>query len=288
MKNTHFYKPATLAEALDLLENNRGKAVVVNGGTDIVHKISKKIIDPEVIVYIHDIKELKDIKEDSDYIVIGGAATYADVGLSPLCRMFPGLIQAVREIGSPSIRQMGTPAGNIGSAVPAGDFNVILLALDATVVLVSKNLQRELAIRDVFTGPRQTVIGNNEIIKEIRIQAPKPGDSSCFLKLARRRTIDISQVSVAVYLSAKGSVCEDIRIALGAINPVPVRSCSLEKSMAGKKIEKGLAEIRGVFPTEVSPRDDRFKNYKEMVTSTMIERAIYMAYKFSTGGKWNG
>lgn len=68
---------------------------------------------------------------------------------------------------------MGTPAGNIGSAVPAADFNVILLVLDATVVLASKNGRRELAVKDVFTGPHQTVMENNEIIKACETAAKR-------------------------------------------------------------------------------------------------------------------
>lgn len=288
MKEIEFHKPETLARALGLLEESQGRAVIVNGGTDIVPKITRGAVNPGVIIYIHDLPGLKGIKEEDGFVVIGGAATYSDVAGSQACRRFPGLIQAVGEIGSPPIRHLGTPAGNIGSAVPAADFNVVLLALGASVVLASKCGRREMAVGDVFAGPYQTVLESNELIEEIRIPVPGPNTCSSFIKLARRKAMDIAQVSVAVSMSVDGAVCRDVRIALGAINPVPFRARSLEKALVGKEIEKGLKEIRGVFPSEAVPREDRFIDYKRQVTGAMIERAVYKAYGLSAGGDQNG
>lgn len=288
MSNCRFYKPDTLAQALDLLDSYREKAVIINGGTDIVEKITKGMLDPEAMIYIKDIPELKGIKEEAGFIVIGGGATYTEVEQAPVCQKIPGIMQAVAEIGCPAIRHVATPAGNIGSAVPAADFNVILLALDAEIILASKSGERKLAIKDVFVGPGQTKIKENELIKEIKIPVPGDRTFSSFLKLARRKIMDIAQVTIAVSLTLDGTVCEDIRIALGAINPVPVRSYSLEKMMIGKDMKTGLAAIRGVFPPEVTPREDRFKTYKEQVTNTAIERAINKAYMLADGGAKNG
>lgn len=288
MIRTEFFKPATLAEALDLLESYGEKAVIVNGGTDVVEKIAKGVVNPQAIVYIQDIPELKGIREEDGFIAIGGAVTYQEIEKSPICSKLPALMEAVSEIGSPAIRNVATPAGNIGTAVAAADCNVALVVLDAKIVLAGKNGERVVEVSSIFRDKGQTDINKNELIKEIRIPVPDADTCSSFVKLARRKAQDIAQVSVAVSIKVKEGVCQDIKIALGAVNPVPVRAATLEKQMIGKEVEKGLAEIKGIFPPEATLRDDRFKPYKEQVTSVIIGRAIKKAYGKAVGGECNG
>jgi CO/xanthine dehydrogenase FAD-binding subunit len=288
MNRTEFFKPVTLAEALDLLESCGEKSVIVNGGTDIVEKIAKGVVNPQTIIYIQDIPELKGIREEDGFIVIGGAVTYQEIEKSLICSKLSALIEAVSEIGSPAIRNMATPAGNIGTAMAAADCNVALLALDAKIILAGKNGEREMEISSIFRDKGQTNINENELIKEIRIPIPDADTCSSFVKLARRKAQDIAQVSVAVSIKVKEGICQDIKIALGAINPIPVRSATLEKQMIGKEVEKGLNEIKGIFPPEAMLRDDRFKPYKEQVTNVIIGRAISKAYEKAVGGECNG
>jgi len=280
---TDFLKPATLTEALSLLAQYGDRAVVVNGGTDIVAKITKGDVEPEAIIYIAEIPELKSIQERDDYLSIGGAVTYKEIIESPLCNKLSGLIQAVSEVGSPPIRNVATPAGNIANGAPAADCNVMLLALDADVVLASKDGERISKLPDILVAPFQTTIAKNELIKEIRIALPHSDTSSAYVKLTRRKAQDISRVSVGVFLSIAQGVCREIRIALGAVNKVPVRAYSLEKMLVGKEMEPGLQEIQGVFPAEASPR----KSYKKLVTGPIIERAIRKAWTtMALGGEY--
>jgi CO/xanthine dehydrogenase FAD-binding subunit len=280
---TDFFKPATLTEALSILAQYGDKAAVVNGGTDIVAKITKGDVEPEAIVYIAEIPELKSIEERDEYLSIGGAVTYREIMESTLCQKLSGLIQAVAEVGSPPIRNVATPAGNIANGAPAADCNVILLALDADVVLASKDGERISKLPDILVAPFQTTIAKNELIKEIRIALPHADNSSAYVKLTRRKAQDISRVSVGVFLSIAQGVCREIRIALGAVNKVPVRAYSLEKMLVGKEMEPGLQEIRGVFPAEASPR----KSYKKLVTGPVIERASRKAWTtMALGGEY--
>jgi CO/xanthine dehydrogenase FAD-binding subunit len=277
---TEFFKPATLSEALALLDKYQEKAVIVNGGTDIVIKITQREVNPEAIIYIQGIAELKEIKEVNGDLVLGGAVTYTEVENSSLCKKYDGLIQAVSEIGSPPIRNMATPAGNIANAAPAADCNVMLLALKAEVVLASSGGERSANIQDIFAGPFKTVIKPNELIKEIRIPQLTANTHTSFIKMTRRKAQDIARVSVGVSLTTEGSVCRDIKIALGAINKFPVRAYTLEEAMIGKEVERGVAEIKEIFPPEATPR----KSYKRLVTNVIIERAIRKAYRKAAAG----
>lgn len=283
MNSGEYFCPKTLNEVLDLLDKYREKAVIVNGGTDIVEKIAHKNIDPEAIIYIQDIPELKNIAEDKGYVCIGGASTYDDVLASPLCKQFSGLRQAVAQIGSPAVRVLGTPAGNIGTSVPAADCNVPIIALNAEIVLASKHGERTIQAKDMFIGYCKTQLERHELIKEIRIPKLGANTGTGFVRLTKRKGQDISQVAAAVCLTLDGDTCQAISIGMGAISVTTIKAYSLEKLMIGKKVEVGLADIKGVIPSEAMLRSPRNKLYKEEVMSVVVERAIKMACEEAAG-----
>ena len=104
MSATRFFAPDSLEDALRLLAEYRGGAVVVNGGTDIVEKIAFDRIRPEAVVYIGNIRSLRAVGRRAGYTIIGGGVVYADILRSPLCAPLAALRDAIAEIGSPPIR----------------------------------------------------------------------------------------------------------------------------------------------------------------------------------------
>jgi CO/xanthine dehydrogenase FAD-binding subunit len=285
MSTVEFFSPDSLVDALEQLDKYQSKAVIVNGGTDVVEKIANGSIDPAAIVYIQAIPELKAITAEGGFVCIGGAATYNDLLASPLCSRFSALLQAVLEIGSPPIRVVGTPAGNVGTAVPAADCNVALMALGAEFVLASKYGQRIVKARDMFVGYCRTQLQPNELIKEIRLPVLPSDTASAFAKLAKRKAQDIAQVSAGVCLSVEGEICKEIVVALGAVNTTTIRAYSLEKILVGKKVEVGAAAVKSLVPVEVALRSPRNKPYKEAVIGVVVERAILKAYAELSGGR---
>ena len=188
-------------------------------------RIANGTIDPAAIIYIQGITELKGIEKADGFVRIGGAVTYKEVLDSPLCSQFSALKQAVLEVGYPPIRVVGTPAGNIGTAVPAADCNVALMALDAEVVVASKQGERVIKLADLVVGYRKTTLAANELIKEIRIPVVAGvNTASAFVKLAKRKAQDIAKVSAAVRLTVEGDVCRNIVVAMGAVNKITVRA----------------------------------------------------------------
>ncbi|MGA2963510.1 MAG: FAD binding domain-containing protein [Candidatus Korobacteraceae bacterium] len=291
MVTTEFYSPSTLVAALELLDQYKRQAVIVNGGTDIVERIANGTIDPAAIIYIQRVAELKEIRESDGVVRIGGAVTYEEVLDSPLSSQFSALKQAVLEVGSPAIRVVGTPAGNIGTAVPAGDCSVALMALDAEVVAASKQGERVIKLADFVVDYRKTSLAANELIKEIRIPViPGVNTASAFVKLANRKAQDIAQASAAVRLTVEGDVCRDIVVAMGSINKVTVRARSLEKIIAGKRVADAADAIKSIVPAEVAlggpgnelfaarPTAEAEREYKEAVIGVVVERAIKKAY----------
>lgn len=277
MPTSAFYNPKSVSELVDLLAKHKADACIVNGGTDIVEKIGNRSLSPGAIVYIKNIKELDYIEERDGHVCIGGIASYKSVLESKLCAQFNGLLQAVAEIGSPPIRVVGTPAGNVATAAPAADCNVALLALDASLILSSQSGERCMAASEIFTGAWKTAITPGEFIREIRIPTHQGGNST-FIKLAKRKAQDISQVSTCVYVKTAGNICQTVRVALGAAASRPIRVPSFENLVLQKPLEEALAALRNLVPAEISLRNPRNKAYKEMVISVIVGRALKMAW----------
>ena len=131
-----FFRPDTLQEALEILGHYKEKAVIVNGGSDIVIDISQKRIAPSAIVYIGQLAELRYVREEKDCVMLGGNMTYREMAQDPICQKIEGLITAISNLGSPGVRAVATPAGNIGTAAPAADCATMLMALKSEIVLV--------------------------------------------------------------------------------------------------------------------------------------------------------
>ena len=272
-----FFAPTTTGEVLDLLALHGEQAVIVNGGTDIVERLNSGAIRPAAIVYIREVKELDYIREQDGYLAIGGICTYRSMQEAPLCQGFTGLQEALAEIGSPPIRVVATPAGNIGTAASGADCNVVLMALGASVVLSSAREERVVHVDELFSGPAKTCRRANELIREIRL--PLAVGASAFIKLAKRKAQDIAQISTCVCLKqdANGK-CAAVRIALGAVASRVVRVPSMEKLVEGKTLEEALVAIKGFVPGEISLRNPKNRAYKEAVLGVIVSRALKKAY----------
>jgi CO/xanthine dehydrogenase FAD-binding subunit len=283
MTTQAFYNPGSVPEILHLLDEYREKAVIVNGGTDIVERIGTGRIRPEVIIYIRNAKELDYIREENGVVLIGGITSYRSMLESPLCRQFGGLIQALAEIGSPPIRVVATPAGNIGTSASGADCNTALMALGASVVLATKTGERIVSFAELFAAPVGAGLQRNELIRQIRIPVNKAARSA-FIKLAKRKAQDIAQVSTCVCVEAEGGVFRKASVALGAVAPKTIRAKSLEDRIVNRTLDEAVAAVKGFVPAETSLRNPKNRPYKEAVIGVIVGRALQQAYADGMGG----
>ena len=276
--NTEFFRPDSLSEAVTILARYNGSAVVVNGGTDIVIDIINGKVQPAAIVYIQKIPELQNISHRDGRISLGGAVTFRDMQRSPFCRQVAGLMASLRALGSPAIRAVATPAGNVCNAAPSADCSTMLTALEAQIVLISQNVERTVPLKDFFISAYQTVRQKDEIIREINFAAPGKGSGTGYYRVSQRKAQDIGHALVGVFLQLENGVCARASISLGALNATIVRSHSIERAIVGKTREEALSFTRATFPIETNLLEDYFKRYKELVVPAVLTRAIAMAW----------
>jgi len=104
---------------------------------------------------------------------------------------------AALSMASPQVRNRGTIGGNICNAVPSADSAPALLALNASVKIRGPKGERTLPLNEFFTGPRTTVLGEDELLYEILVPNQDPMSRSVYLKLSPRHSMDLAVVGVA-------------------------------------------------------------------------------------------
>jgi carbon-monoxide dehydrogenase medium subunit len=211
---------------------------------------------------------------------MGALAKHAQIGDAPILQERWGLLaSAARKVGSPQIRNWGTIGGNLCNASPAADTAPPLLVLEAEVVLVGPRGERHLPLESFFIGPGLTALAPDEILKEILIpEAPGPSGWA-YLKLGRRKSLDLALASVAVWLTAdpRARVCHRARMALGAVAPTPMRAKETEKFLEGKTLdERVILESGEKAAMECGPISDirASAEYRREMVKVLVQRAI--------------
>jgi xanthine dehydrogenase small subunit len=255
-----FTRPATLADAL------RGLAgfpdtVPVAGCTDWGVEVNLRGRRAGRVMAIDRLPELRvlrigDAAAGDGTIELGAALT-----LTELERRLDGRVPLLAEVfplfASRLIRNGATLGGNLATGSPIGDTPPALLALDASVVLVSAAAgERAVPLDGYFTGYRQSVRRPDELIKSVLVP-PHPGAVCGFWKITKRRSDDISAVAVGFALDITGGVVRRARIGLGGVAATPVRAYATEAALDGQPWTAATVEAAAdVLRNEGTPMDD--------------------------------
>lgn len=233
------YKASTTKEALELLEKYGEQSQIIAGGTDMVIELRNEKIDPEVIIDISSIEEIKYIKENDGYIYLGAGTTFTDVAYSELLdERLSGLKKSARLVGSPLIRNRGTVGGNICHGSPAADIVPPLLALDAVVTIKSNKNTREEKLEDIFLGKGSVDLNPEEMLTDIKFKKPSENQNLGFSKLGLRNALAISRICIGVYLEVEDNKIQDIKVASGALGVNGMRERAVEESIIGLPVNK--------------------------------------------------
>jgi len=250
-----FFTPASLDDLWDVLDKNP-TARLVAGGTDLSLDITKRYAEPEVLVSVEAILELKRLDLASNPMQIGAGvdlSTLEAAAREPL----PPLERMLRYFGARQIKNRATVGGNLCTASPIGDLAPVFLALDATFILLSRAGERRVPASEFFLSYRKTAQKPGEILGGVEL-APIPSDRrACAYKVSKRRELDISTVSSAFAVGLDGGNVAHIRLAFGGMAATPTRAKKLEAALLGKPWS--LASIEAALPqleAELTPLSD--------------------------------
>jgi len=267
--------PANLAEALDVLSQNSGAHwKPFAGGTDLMVLLEAGKLPHQNYVNIWNLRELRGIEVDDDYVTLGALTTYTEVQEHSILREeFPMLCQAAKETGGIAIQNRGTLGGNIVNASPAADSPPALLAYDAELQLISKSGERRIPYSKFHRGYKQMDIGADELLRAIRLPRTTQALTHYYRKVGTRKAQAISKVCFAAAGRISNERLSHLRIVLGSVAPIPLRceqteAALLNRTLSDEMIRAGIKALAA----EVSPIDDirSTRDYRLRVSQNLL------------------
>lgn len=277
-----YHAAASLSDALEFLGRHGEETRLLAGGTDLVLAMKEKKILPGRILSLHKLSELAFLRLDDHEVRVGAMARHADLASHDgLRRAAPVLCSAVGSIGSWQIRNVATIGGNLCTASPAADSAPALLVLEARAVVAEDGETDEMPLSSFFRGPRQTALHPRQMLKEIVFERPAPNASGCYLKMMRKKAVDLATVGVACQAEreSRGDRLTRVAIALGGVAPTPIRVPQAEAGLAGltrKEALKALPEAARAAVKASRPISDvrASADYRRALVEVGVRRAV--------------
>lgn len=275
-----YLQPTELEEALALLHQYKTQARVIAGGTDVLVQLQRGIKPTQTLIDLTAVPALKYIHREQDTLVLGALTTHNDVIAEPDCMQYAlPLVQACLEVGAPQIRNRATIAGNLITASPANDTITPLMALGASVELLSQQESRSMPLNAFYPGFRQTVLAPDELLHAIRIPMLSQQQRSIFLKLGLRRAQAIAVINLAIVLTLEDddATVSAASIALGSLAPTVTTAPTVERFLIGKQLTADVCMQAGRLANEdVSPIGDvrGSATYRHDTLSALVTQAL--------------
>ena len=276
-----YHAPETVPEAIALLQKYGDTAKLLAGGHSLIPMMKIRFAEPEHLVDLGKVAELRGIREKGKELRIGAMTTENDLIWSTLVQeKCPLLVEAARLIGDPQVRYKGTLGGDIAHGDPGNDHPAIMLALGASFVVQGSGGERVVAADDFFLGLFSTALEPDEVLTEIRIPVPAAGTGWCYAKL-KRKIGDFATAAAAVLLRMKGDTVKEVSIALTNAGATALKAREAEDSLRGKKFEDAaIAEAARLAMSICDPAEDQRGDveYKTAMTGEMTQRALRTAH----------
>jgi carbon-monoxide dehydrogenase medium subunit len=282
--------PRTLDEAVHLLVQHGAAARLMAGGTDLLLKIERGQVRPEVLISLTRIDDLRGVSFDGQSgLSIGATTRLADILEFPAVRQFyPAMAHAISQTATVPIRNMGTIVGNVCNASPCADNVPTLLARGARLEAVGPAGARWIDLDAFFLGPGATSLAGDEIVSRIQVPPPPPRTGFAFFNLSARSRVDMSAVSVAAGVELDGDRCQAARIVLGAVGPVPLRALRAEELLRGQELSPALIREAGAAAaSEARPISDvrASADYRRKMVAVLTRRALAQAAERAGAGE---
>jgi aerobic carbon-monoxide dehydrogenase medium subunit len=275
-----YHRPATLADAVNLLSTLGDEARPLAGGHSLVPMMKLRLATPEHLVDLHDIAGLKGIRRDGTKVVIGAMTTQHDLLASDeIAKSLPILHEAALLIADPQVRYRGTLGGNVANGDPGNDMPALMMTLGASYRLEGKSGGRDVAASDFYQGAYFTALEPGEILTAISIPAPPAGHGYAYEKL-KRKVGDYATAAAAVVLTMAGGKVATCSIGLTNLAETPLLADAAAKAVLGTSLDPAtLKKAAAAAVAIMSPAADARGpvEYRKHVGGIMVTRALQRA-----------
>ena len=282
------YQRATSVDhAVQLLGELGPEARLIAGGHSLLPMMKLRLARPEHVIDINDLAgELSYVRVEGDELRIGAMTRHAELLASAVAgEHFRIFHDAERVIADPVVRNRGTVGGSLGQADPSEDLSGVFSALRATVILQGREGTRTVPARELHVGPYETVVGDAEMITELRVPI-RPGGASAYRKVERRAgDWAVAAAGAAIWLD--GDTIVEAGIGLTAVGAEHFCAPAAEDALRGATLSDDVIERAGDLAAEhCNPWTDQRgpAEYKRHLAGELTKRALRTAIERAQGG----
>ena len=214
-----YERPANMNAALALISEAKGVTKIIAGGQSLGPMLNLRLVQPDLIIDIAGLAELRQAERRGDELVIGACITHGDIEDGRIPDVTRGAMQRVAAaIAYRAVRNRGTIGGSLSHADPAADWVSALPALGAKIRLRSLAGTRDLAIEDFITGALEPALLPGEIVEAVRVPLMRPSARWGYAK-ACRKPGEFAHAIAAVLIDPDAAVA---RAVIGAVETAPI------------------------------------------------------------------
>jgi carbon-monoxide dehydrogenase medium subunit len=281
-----YHRAKSLGEASKLLRDLGEESRVIAGGQSLIPLMKMRLARPSALIDINFIPGLSEIKNQNGELRFGALARHTDVEISEHVAVIPILHDCAAGIADVQVRNQGTIGGSLAEADPGGDWAATLLTLETSVVCAGPQGERSVKLDEFFKDAYTTVLGREELVREIIVKKPAKNSGGAYLAFKRSAPV-YATASAAVQLTLDGKdACKDIRVVLGCVGLTAIRAKDAEAELRGKKIdEKTIQHAAEAAREDVEPQSDMrgSADYKRTLVAALVKRALGIAVRRARG-----
>jgi carbon-monoxide dehydrogenase medium subunit len=274
--------PNTLAAAVALLAGADGQGAVLAGGTDLLIHMRAARVEPELLVDVKNVAEMRSIAPENGGFRVGAAVTGMELlEHEAFAAAWPGVADGVKLIGSIQVKGRATVGGNVCNASPAADSVPPLIAAGAVVEICGPRGRRCCPLEDFLVGPGRTALAAGEIAMSFLLPPRPPRSGDAYLRFTPRTEMDIAVVGAGVNLALdEDGVCREARVSLGAVADRALLVPEAAAAIVGTALDDAaLQRLAAAASAACRPIDDKrgTREFRIQVAGVMARRAAERA-----------
>ncbi|MEP7293484.1 MAG: FAD binding domain-containing protein [Chloroflexota bacterium] len=295
----HYYTPATVDEALQLLSEHAGNARIIAGGTDLL--IDLQYGDDahplDALVDLTRVAEMTSISEVDGICTVGGAVTHTAITQSVLLEAGATcLVESCGVVGGPQVRNVATLGGNVAHALPAGDGTTSLMALNAEAEVAwggadSVSRREWLPLAQLFQGPGLSALDSSkDILVAFRFRLTAEREGTAFNRIMRPQGVALPVLGCAVWvrLSQDRAYYEEVRVSIAPVAPTPILADAVSEALCGQPTnDETLERAVAAAHESLKPRTSKYRatgEYRQHMIGTLLRRTLPLAVERARTG----
>jgi carbon-monoxide dehydrogenase medium subunit len=253
-----YHRPATLDEAIALLERYEGDAKILAGGQSLIPLMNMRLARPAALIDLERVHGLAGLSFSGGTLHIGAMTRHMDAERSAEVRARIGVLSAaMHHVGHLAIRTRGTIGGSLAHADPAAELPAIATLFDATFTIAGPSGTREVPWPEFFVTFLTSCLESSEILTGVTLALAPPTTGWSFHEIARRHgDYALAGCAALVDLNPDDTIA-NARVALFGVDATPMRLLAAERSFAGRRAaDAELGEIAAAASDALEPATD--------------------------------